>query len=113
MGLYTNSPWSVFTRSIAERRIGRAMKAPESEEQPVVFIVDDDESLRDSLVRLFRMVGLRAEGFATAADFLKRKRPDVPSFLVFDRLPRTSGLYFRAEPTRAGSNGLRHGRSHE
>jgi hypothetical protein len=100
-GLYTNSPWSDFTRSIAERRIGRAMKAPESEEQPVVFIVDDDESLRDSLVRLFRMVGLRAEGFATAADFLKRKRPDVCS------------LVHRVRPTAGDQRALLSSRTHE
>jgi FixJ family two-component response regulator len=37
------------------------MKAPGSEEPPVVFIVDDDESLRDALVRLFRMMGLAIE----------------------------------------------------
>ena len=81
------------------------MKAPASEEQPVVFIVDDDESLRDALVRLFRMVGLRAEGFATAADFLKRKLPDVPSCLVLDiRLPGISGLDFQAELFTANVN---------
>jgi FixJ family two-component response regulator len=81
------------------------MKAPESKEQPVVFIVDDDESLRDALVRLFRMVGLRAEGFATAADFLKRKLPDVPSCLVLDiRLPGISGLDFQAELVKANVN---------
>ena len=81
------------------------MKAPESKEQPVVFIVDDDGSLRDALVRLFRMVGLRAEGFATAADFLKRKLPDVPSCLVLDiRLPGISGLDFQAELVKANVN---------
>jgi FixJ family two-component response regulator len=81
------------------------MKAPESKEQPVVFVVDDDESLRDALVRLFRMVGLRAEGFATAADFLKRKLPDVPSCLVLDiRLPGISGLDFQAELVKANVN---------
>ena len=105
MGLDTNSPWSGFPRSIAWQRIGRAMKAPESKKQPVVFIVDDDESLRDALERLFRMVGLRAEGFATAADFLKRKLPDVPSCLVLDiRLPGISGLDFQAELAKADVN---------
>jgi FixJ family two-component response regulator len=81
------------------------MKAPKSEEQPIVFIVDDDESLRDALVRLFRMLDLRAEGFATAADFLKRKLPDVPSCLVLDiRLPGISGLDFQAELVKANVN---------
>ena len=78
------------------------MKTPESEEQPVVFVVDDDGSLRDALKRLFRMVGLRAETFATAADFLKSKLPDVPTCLVLDiRLPGISGLDFQAELAKA------------
>jgi FixJ family two-component response regulator len=79
------------------------MKVPESAEQPVVFVVDDDESLRDALRRLFGAVGLRAEAFASTTDFLKRKLPDVPACLVLDiRLPETSGLDFQAELARAG-----------
>lgn len=79
------------------------MKAPKSEEQPVVFVVDDDESLRDALKRLFQMVGLRAETFAAAPDFLRRKAPDAPSCLVLDvRLPGISGLEFQAELAKAG-----------
>ena len=78
------------------------MKTPESGEQPVVFVIDDDESLRDALKMLFRMVGLRAETFATAADFLKSKLPDVPTCLVLDiRLPGISGLDFQAELAKA------------
>jgi FixJ family two-component response regulator len=78
------------------------MKAPASERQSIVFIIDDDESLRDALERLFRMVGLRAESFSAAADFLKRKLPDVPSCLVLDiRLPGISGLDFQAELAKA------------
>ena len=78
------------------------MKTPESEKQPVVFVIDDDQSLRDALKRLFRMVGLRAETFAAAADFLKSKLPDVPTCLVLDvRLPGISGLDFQAELAKA------------
>src|SRR5262245_19813845 len=74
------------------------MKTSEREEQPVVFVVDDDDSLRDALKRLFRMVGLQAETFGSAADFLKSKRPEVPSCLVLDvRLPGMSGLDFQEE----------------
>ena len=81
------------------------MKSSAGETLPVVFVIDDDESLRDALQRLFRMVGLRAEGFATAADFLKRKLPDVPSCLVLDiRLPGISGLDFQAELAKADVN---------
>ena len=78
------------------------MKTSVREEQPVVFIVDDDESLRDALKMLFHMVGLRADSFATAPDFLKSKLPDVPTCLVLDvRLPGISGLDFQAELAKA------------
>jgi FixJ family two-component response regulator len=78
------------------------MKPPKDEQQPVVLVIDDDQSLRDALKRLFLMVGLNAETFATAADFLKRKLPDVPSCLVLDiRLPGISGLDFQAELAKA------------
>jgi FixJ family two-component response regulator len=66
--------------------------------QSIVFIIDDDESLRDALKRVFRSVGLQAEVFASAPEFLKYNRPDLPSCLVLDvRLPGLSGLDFQAE----------------
>jgi FixJ family two-component response regulator len=66
--------------------------------QSVVFIIDDDESLREALKRLFRSVDLRAEAFASASEFLQSKLPDVSSCLVLDvRLPGVSGLDFQAE----------------
>jgi len=78
------------------------MKTPETKEQPVVVVIDDDESLRDALGRLFRMVGLRAETFATAAEFFKKKLPDVPTCLVLDiRLPGISGLELQADLAKA------------
>jgi len=59
----------------------------------VVFIVDDDASVRDALKRLIRSVGLRVELFGSAQEFLQRGRPDVPSCLVLDvRLPGIGGL---------------------
>ena len=59
----------------------------------VVFIVDDDASVRDALKRLIRSVGLRVELFGSAQEFLQRGRPDVPSCLVLDvRLPGKSGF---------------------
>src|SRR5882724_6532427 len=73
------------------------MKQP-SEPQSVVFVVDDDAILRDAMQGLFRSVGLRAEVFASAADFLHSKLADVPSCLVLDvRLPGLSGLDFQTE----------------
>ena len=78
------------------------MKRPENEAQPAVFVIDDDKSLREALERLFRLVGLHAESFATVADFLKSKLPDVPTCLVLDvRLPGISGLDFQAELAKA------------
>ncbi len=59
----------------------------------LVFVVDDDASLRDSLADLLRSIGLRVETFASAQEFLQSKRPDVPSCLVLDvRLRGLSGL---------------------
>jgi FixJ family two-component response regulator len=59
----------------------------------MVFVVDDDTSLRESLKNLIRSVGLRVEAFASAQEFLRSKRPNVPSCLVLDvRLPGLSGL---------------------
>ena len=64
-----------------------------SETDGLVFIVDDDTSLRESLKNLIRSVGLRVEPFASAQEFLRSKRPDVPGCLVLDvRLPGLSGL---------------------
>jgi FixJ family two-component response regulator len=70
--------------------------------QPVVFVVDDDASVRNALSNLFRSVGLRTEPFASASDLLGSKLPDVASCLVLDiRLPGVSGLDFQAELARA------------
>jgi FixJ family two-component response regulator len=59
----------------------------------VVFVVDDDASLRESLKDLIGSVGLRVEAFASAQEFLRSKRPDAPACLVLDvRLKGLSGL---------------------
>src|SRR5882672_8389192 len=64
-----------------------------SENGGVVFVVDDDAGMRRALEDLIRAVGLEVEGFASAQEFLSRKRPDVPGCLVLDvRLPGLSGL---------------------
>jgi RNA polymerase sigma factor (sigma-70 family) len=65
---------------------------------PVVFVVDDDRSVRSSLKFLIGSVGLEVESFDSADSFLKRQLPDVPSCLVLDvRLPGLSGLDFQRE----------------
>ena len=59
----------------------------------LVFVVDDDAPMRESLKNLMRSVGLRVEVFASAQEFLRSPRPDVPGCLVLDvRLPGLSGL---------------------
>ena len=61
--------------------------------EALVFVVDDDAPMRESLQNLLRSVGLRVEAFASAQEFLRRTRPDVPGCLVLDvRLPGLSGL---------------------
>jgi RNA polymerase sigma factor (sigma-70 family) len=67
-------------------------------EAPVVFVVDDDPSVRSSLKFLLSTVGLEAETFNSADSFLRKKPADVPSCLVLDvRLPGLSGLDFQRE----------------
>ena len=69
-----------------------------SDEGPIVFVVDDDRSVRDSLRRLITSVGLRVEVFPSAQAFLSAPRPDVPGCLVLDvRLPGLSGLDLQRE----------------
>jgi RNA polymerase sigma factor (sigma-70 family) len=65
---------------------------------PVIFVVDDDPSVRSSLKFLLSTVGLQAETFDSADSFLHKKSPDIPSCLVLDvRLPGLSGLDFQRE----------------
>ena len=75
---------------------------PQTESQSVVFVVDDDASMRDAMQRLFQSVGLQAEVFASAAEFLQSKPADAPCCLVLDvRLPGLSGLDFQTELAKA------------
>jgi RNA polymerase sigma factor (sigma-70 family) len=65
---------------------------------PVVFVVDDDPSVRSSLKFLLSTVGLQVESFDSADGFMRKKLPDAPSCLVLDvRLPGLSGLDFQRE----------------
>jgi FixJ family two-component response regulator len=75
---------------------------PSTEQQPIVFVIDDDVSMRDALARLFKSLGLQVKIFASANEFLKVTRPEVPSCLVLDvRLPGLSGLDFQSELAKA------------
>jgi len=72
-------------------------------EEPIVFVIDDDASMREALRGLLRSVGLQVEVFGSAHEFLESKLPDVASCLLLDiRLPRLSGLDFQAELIEAG-----------
>ena len=74
-----------------------------SGEEPIVYVVDDDASVREALRNLFRSVGLRVEVFGSAPEFLQSKLPDVASCLILDiRLPRLSGLDFQLDLAKAG-----------
>ena len=64
-----------------------------SEPDAIIFVVDDDVSVRDALGSLIRSAGFRVETFASARKFLARGRANAPSCLVLDvRLPGLSGL---------------------
>jgi FixJ family two-component response regulator len=70
---------------------------------PIVFIIDDDRGMRQSIQDLVESVGLHAESFATSGEFLKRKRTNDPSCLVLDvRLPQMSGLDFQRQLAESG-----------
>jgi len=67
-----------------------------SEPGPIIFVVDDDASVRDAISNLLEAVGLRTKSFASTEAFWKEARPDVPSCLILDvRLPGASGLEFQ------------------
>jgi FixJ family two-component response regulator len=67
----------------------------------IIFVVDDDPLVRDSVSSLLRSVGLQTRVFASTSEFLREKRPPLPSCLVLDvRLPGVSGLDFQAELSR-------------
>jgi FixJ family two-component response regulator len=68
----------------------------------VVFVIDDDLGMRETLSSLFRSVGLRVELFGSAREFAQANKPDAASCLVLDiRLPGVSGLDFQAELLKA------------
>lgn len=74
----------------------------ELSERPTVFVIDDDLYVRESLDGLLRSVGLQAQLFASAKDFMDAPRLDRPGCLVIDvRLPGQSGLDFHDDLLRA------------
>lgn len=71
--------------------------------EPIVFVIDDDASVRDSLKNLFESVGLHAELFDSPQAFLDFRRPETASCIVLDvRLPGLTGLEFQSELLKLG-----------
>jgi FixJ family two-component response regulator len=71
--------------------------------EPVVFVVEDDEPLRQALDSLIRSAGLRVETFATPREFLRRRASEGPACIVLNvRLPGISGLELQRELERNG-----------
>jgi FixJ family two-component response regulator len=69
----------------------------------MVFVVDDDASIRDAVRSLLKSVGLRSESFGSTEDFVRATRPELASCLVLDvRLPGMSGLDFQADLEKRG-----------
>ncbi|MBU1317130.1 MULTISPECIES: response regulator transcription factor [Pseudorhizobium] len=74
-----------------------------SDNSPIIYIIDDDESIRRSLDSLFRSVGFSTRTFTSAAEFLAAKRSDGEGCLVLDiRLQGTSGLDFQEQLVQSG-----------
>jgi len=74
-----------------------------TEAAPIVFVVDDDPSVRRSTERLVRSAGFEVETFGSAAEFLEGPRPEGPACLVLDiRMPGQSGLDLQRELTGSG-----------
>jgi FixJ family two-component response regulator len=74
-----------------------------TEADAIVFVVDDDESVRQSLKNLIGSVGLKVQAFASAQEFLRSQLTDVPGCLVLDvRLPGLSGLDLQKRMVEAG-----------
>ncbi|MCP3728491.1 response regulator [Paraburkholderia sp. CNPSo 3272] len=78
---------------IPARAVEAPSKSSSAQAAPVVFVVDDDVSVRESLEAMIRFAGLRVETFGCAEEFLGRTRTMVPNCLVLDvSLPDLSGL---------------------
>lgn len=72
-------------------------------QRPIVYVVDDDPSIRAALDDLLESVPLRVATFASVQEFLRSKRPDAPACLVLDvRMPGMSGLDFQGQMAKSG-----------
>jgi FixJ family two-component response regulator len=69
-----------------------------TEDQPIIYVLDDDHRVREALSSLLSSLGLRVEVFASAAEYLQFKKPDAPACLILDlELPGMNGLELQQE----------------
>jgi FixJ family two-component response regulator len=69
-----------------------------TEDQPIIYVLDDDHRLRAALSSLLSSLGLRVEAFASAGEYLQFVKPDVPGCLILDlELPGMNGLELQQE----------------
>jgi len=74
-----------------------------AENDAIVFVIDDDPSIREAIKSLIRSVGMRVQTFASAQEFMESKRPEAPACLVLDvRMPGLSGLDLQRELSETG-----------
>src|ERR1700722_1669189 len=100
MGQQQRRPWGDGSIHAASRRGSGDLM---NESDPIVFVVDDDASVRDAVRRLISSVGLRVETFGSTREFLNARRPEAPACLVLDvRLPDSSGLELQRDLAAAG-----------
>lgn len=86
----------VFARGSFSIDLARGRQGRMTEPLSIVFVVDDDASIRNALKSLIRSVGLQVELFGSVQEFLQKERPDMPGCMVLDiRLPGISGLDFQ------------------
>jgi FixJ family two-component response regulator len=75
-----------------------------AEARPIIFVVDDDPSVREAVENLLESVGFRSESFGSTEAFMHANRPDVPSCLLLDvRLPGLNGLDFQDVLEKSGT----------
>ena len=78
---------------------------PVDAKEPIVFVVDDDLSVREGVQSLLKSVGLSVNTFPSAKKFLNHPRPDRPSCVILDvRMPGLSGLDLQRELTKIGAS---------
>jgi FixJ family two-component response regulator len=94
-----------YLRIKTDRTVRIAASRMKTEAAPIVFIVDDDLSVRRTTERLVRTAGFNVQTFTSAREFLKNPRPDGPACLILDvRMPGLDGMQLQRELAQSGIN---------